>query len=742
MRQSEERGSFVGRLVASLVGGSAGGLVAAGVDAAYANGGIPSGRLLLGELGLIAPLALALGAGAGVFAWLLLPAAWPRFGAVRARLTQAAPEARSQLAWRFILAGVGIALGLVLVMRVSLRVLASGDAAAASGAVLALATLSVAGLVLALAFGGAALLGERRGTRALAPLPAAVGVVLALVLALTLAIAFGTTSGAGGPLAVFGVFKRQELDLRGPALLLVMLAGGLALPALQARRSRLLAVVLALTPLAALPYAMHAAFDRQTSLLVERKAPLGKRLLAAAQRVSDRDRDGASAWFGGGDCAEGDPGVGPAADDVPGNGRDEDCSGADAVPFVREAPKPAQTQAGVDASTYVRTHLPSQPNVILITIDATRAELGYAGYKRNISPNLDALAKQSAVFENAYSLASYTSKSLGPMLIGRYGSETRRGWLHFNRFPKQEQFLSERLQRAGVRTLSVQGHWYFFKNYGFERGYDVLDTQATPADQPIEGDKSSNGDLLSDRIILALERPELETQRFFLWSHYIDPHAEYVPHAGFDFGHRGRDRYDGEIAFVDHHFGRVLAALAKRPFASRTIIIVTSDHGEAFGEHDLYRHGFELWEELVRVPLLIHVPGAPPLRIPVRRSTIDIAPTVFEIFGLEAPPPDARDAFRGVSLLPDVLAPPGYQPATRPIYIDMPAGPYNDERQAYIENDMKLVTSGGRPLGLFDLAKDPGEKRDLADDRARAKPLLEKTKAFRRSLAEIVERPD
>jgi hypothetical protein len=115
---------------------------------------------------------------------------------------------------------------------------------------------------------------------------------------------------------------------------------------------------------------------------------------------------------------------------------------------------------------------------------------------------------------------------------------------------------------------------------------------------------------------------------------------------------------------------------------------------------------------------------------------------VFEIFGLSQPPPDARDALRGVSLLPDVLAPPGYQPASRPIYIDMPAGPYNDERQAYIENDMKLVTSGGRPLGLFDLAKDPGEKRDLADDRALAKPLLEKTKAFRRSLAEIVERPD
>jgi hypothetical protein len=71
----------------------------------------------------------------------------------------------------------------------------------------------------------------------------------------------------------------------------------------------------------------------------------------------------------------------------------------------------------------------------------------------------------------------------------------------------------------------------------------------------------------------------------------------------------------------------------------------------------------------------------------------------------------------------------------------MPAGPYNDERQAYIEDDMKLITSRGRPLGLYDLAKDPGEKRDLTDDATRLEPMLEKTKAFRRGLDEVVERP-
>jgi len=289
--------------------------------------------------------------------------------------------------------------------------------------------------------------------------------------------------------------------------------------------------------------------------------------------------------------------------------------------------------------------------------------------------------------------------------------------------------------------VSVQGHWYFFKNYGMERGYDVIDTQATPADQPIEGDRSSNGDALSDRLIAELSRPELDTQQFFLWSHYIDPHAEYVPHTEFDFGHHGRELYDGELAFVDHHLGRVLDALAKRPFADRTIVIITSDHGEAFGEHGLYRHGFEVWEELVRVPLLIYVPGVTPRRVAARRSAIDIVPTILDIFGVPRPAREQKDAFHGVSLLADVLAPPGYVPASRVVYIDMPAGPYNDSREAYIENDLKLITSGNRALGLFDLKTDPGEKRDLLDDTSKARPLLSKAKAFRKTLDEVIERP-
>jgi len=729
---------FVARLGSALLGATAAALVVTGIDAAYAAEGVPGARLFFAELGLVAPLALGAGFAGALLASVLLPPEFPFLGA-RLRALRARPAAaRRELSARFAVATLGVVLAFVVVTRVALKVLAGAETNLASGAVLSLVALGFAAVV-ALSAAGAGVLAEERFPR-WSPDPVRVGLASlgGFVLAVATLVALGTTSGAGGVLAVFGVFRRQELDLRGPVLVLTLIAGALAVPP-HARRGRTLAY--ALTALgvsgAVLVYAAQRGFERHVALSVERHAPLGKPLLALARRLSDRDHDGASAWFGGGDCAEGNPKISPSADDVPGNGTDEDCSGSDAL--VVAAPAPAAALPAPE-SAFIHETLPKRPNVMLITIDATRADLGFLGYKRNVSPRLDELAKKSAVFENAYSLASYTSKSLAPMLIGHYGSETHRGWLHFNRFSREDVFVSERLQKAGIRTVSVQGHWYFFKNYGMERGYDVIDSRATPADQPIEGDRTSNGDALSDRIIAQLERPELEQSQFFMWTHYIDAHAEYVPHEAFDFGHKGRDLYDGELAFVDHHLGRVLDALAKRPFADRTLIIITSDHGEAFGEHGLYRHGFELWEELVRVPLVIYVPGAQPRRIAVRRGAIDIVPTILDVFGVPSPV-DEKPPLHGVTLLPDVLAPPGYTPTPRVIYCDMPAGPYNDSREAYIEDDMKLITSGGRALGLFDLKTDPGEKHDLLDDTARARPLLAKTKAFRKTLTEVVERP-
>jgi arylsulfatase A-like enzyme len=214
-----------------------------------------------------------------------------------------------------------------------------------------------------------------------------------------------------------------------------------------------------------------------------------------------------------------------------------------------------------------------------------------------------------------------------------------------------------------------------------------------------------------------------------MWIHYIDPHAEYARHPEHDFGPKPRDRYDGEVAFVDRHLGRVLSELERKPFGARTAVIVTSDHGEAFGEHGMIRHGFELWEELVRVPLIVKVPGVPPRRVQARRSAIDVAPTILEL--LQVKLAEGEAPLSGQSLLPDMLSEPGAPSAERPVLIDMARGPHNAERQAWIESDLKLTVSEGRVLGLYDLASDPGEKHDLSRDKARVEPARKSLAAFK-----------
>jgi arylsulfatase A-like enzyme len=715
-------------VAAALAGAAAGACVAGALDAwsAAAEAGIAAVTLLPAAVALAAPPALVLGAACGAARWVLLGGRSASPGAAARWLS--ARQGRERAAWVLapLLAALALALGLLAISGASASALSLAWPGRAVGSVLALSALSI---VLPLVAGVQLLssrFAEGRAESRLTPVAAAVLGIVAAGLLVGALIAFGETGGGGGPFKILGVLRRQELDLRAPALLLVVAVAALVVPA-----PRHAALALGLGAVAALPLsltfgaAQGKLLDEQLALGIERHAPLGGKSLSLLRRLSDRDGDGMSAAFVGGDCDDADPSVNPRAYDVPGNGRDEDCSGEDARVVVRQTEKPAAVpEAG-------RAPLPKDLNVLLVTIDTMRADLGYMGYPRPVSPRLDALAKKSVVYERAYALASYTGKSLGPMLIGKYANEIDGGFLHFNRYSDQEIFVQQRLQAAGIRTLSVQGYWYFFKDYGYQRGFDVIDKRAAPEKHLIEGDQSSNSDTLSNFAIEHLQAPELEQKRFFMWVHYVDPHADYVPHEGFEFGKKQRDLYDGELAFVDHHVGRLLDALSARPFASRTAIIVTSDHGEAFGEHGMVRHGFELWEELVRVPLIVHVPGVAPQRLSVRRSGIDLVPTILDLFNVDFVPQNPRDFLSGRSLVPDFVRPPGVEPERRPVFMDMARGPYNDERQALIIDDLKLIASEWRSLGLYDLAQDPGEKQDLS----KLKP--EQLKLMREKLSDV-----
>jgi arylsulfatase A-like enzyme len=216
-----------------------------------------------------------------------------------------------------------------------------------------------------------------------------------------------------------------------------------------------------------------------------------------------------------------------------------------------------------------------------------------------------------------------------------------------------------------------------------------------------------------------------------------------VPHAGApdlraeDSSKRARARapYDEEVWFTDAQIGRLLTFVAAQPWAVQTAIVVTADHGEAFGEHDHWAHGRELWEPLVRVPLLVYVPGATGRRVAVKRSHIDLAPTILELAGVPVP---NDGSLRGTSLVSDVLAPQARPPAERDVFVDMPVGPFNEMRRALIRGNSpgeKLIDFGRR-YELYDLGEDPEELHDLAGDAPRLARAKEALAKYRENLDE------
>jgi choline-sulfatase len=340
----------------------------------------------------------------------------------------------------------------------------------------------------------------------------------------------------------------------------------------------------------------------------------------------------------------------------------------------------------------------------------------WAGYPRPIAPRLTELASRSVQYTRAYSLSSYTSMSLGGFLGGKLPGELTRDGYFFGFYGPENVFFPEVLRAAGIRTLAGHAHGYFH-DAGFDQGFDHWEVVKNLKWNNTTDENITSPDLEAIAEDL-LSGVQADGPRFFAWFHFLDPHDQYLPHPGIGpYGNTPRDRYDAEVTFTDDYVGRLLDFVAQKPWGKHTAIIVTADHGEAFGEHHQYVHGFELWENLVRVPLFFYVPGASPRKIDVPRSALDLAPTVLDLLGVPATTPVVGDggpqvaAFEGTSLFPELFGGPT---PPRDIAIDLPETSDNDRRRALIHDNLKIIAFGKNPyFQVFDLLSDPGELRPI-----------------------------
>ena len=433
-------------------------------------------------------------------------------------------------------------------------------------------------------------------------------------------------------------------------------------------------------------------FDKDQNLksLLFSRTTQAKQYFKLAQWVLDFDRDGYSSYLGGGDCNDHRVDINPRALEILGGGVDHNCIGG------------ALTQQDISdwKSEHESLHQPpdasaKRRNVIYLFVDALRADhLSAYGYSRKTSPNLDRLAARSVLFENAYTPAPNTFEALPKFTQGTYWDAHLEGWPEIMAgngydallFPRRISTLRRHVkgmkvvEEARVRT--------------FEETIDVAI------------------DLLGGA---AADRP------FCAYLYSTDTHRPYRPHAEFYYGPSLIDLYDGEISYMDFHFGRLLDALELSGKLKDTIIVIMADHGESLGERGVYKHSSQLYNEQTRVPMIVHLPGVSPRSIKDYVSTIDLGPTILNAVGL-----DYSKECAGVSLVPLMR---GESYAHPPVYGEQTTQEVSpfvrpEQQVESVRKKYMVITQDGFKLiynrdyysfELFDLGNDPGEVRNIYD---------------------------
>ncbi|MEZ3163841.1 sulfatase [Halorubrum miltondacostae] len=315
-------------------------------------------------------------------------------------------------------------------------------------------------------------------------------------------------------------------------------------------------------------------------------------------------------------------------------------------------------------------------NIILLSADALRADhLSSYGYHRETSPVLDDMAKESIRFENAYSASSHTREAVPALLTGEYPDvAVDEG------YRLATETVASTLSEEGFATAGFHSNPFVSRAYGFDEGFDHFDDDlhlgqhklvalAQRAFDKLRNRHYARAEEINERSLSWLDSLA-DDEPFFLWNHYMDTHGPYEPPGEYatlyaDESVSGRaaqslyqraikdpesitdaerelliDLYDAEIRYNDARIGEFLEALRERGLLEESLLIVTADHGDAFGEHGYYEHPRYLHDEITKVPLYVRPPGGRAEEVATPASTLDVGATIEATVGAEATDPD------------------------------------------------------------------------------------------------------
>jgi arylsulfatase A-like enzyme len=367
------------------------------------------------------------------------------------------------------------------------------------------------------------------------------------------------------------------------------------------------------------------------------------------------------------------------------------------VPLSVQAPPSVAT-----ASRAAEAPLPPLPagprrhdaDVLLITVDALRVDhVGAFGYRRATTPNIDALAAGATRFTHAYAQAPHTSFSVASMLTGKYFPTLARlapGERH--------EPLPAVLRMFGWRTAAFYPPAVFFVDSKKLKEYEQ-----TNFDFEYVKFEYIDANKRVDQVLAYFD--QVQPPRSFVWIHFFEPHEPYDRHDGFAFGGSDVDRYDSEIAYTDAAVGRLITAVRKR--RPGTVIVLAADHGEEFDEHGGRYHGTTLYDEQLRVPLIVSIPGIPSHVVDSPVELLDIAPTLLNLLDIPVPV-----RMRGTDLGPWLAVPPAPPARLPPAFAEV-----EDKRMVVAGTDKLLCDLHWGTCAYYDLAADPREQRNLAEAR-------------------------